>query len=69
MTEHFSNESDADVLVEFELDYIPGMIRLCAMERELSEIVGRKADMCTPNDSNHFFRKEVLSRAVVQYAA
>ena len=45
------------------------MVRLCGMERELSEVLGRKADMRTPNDLSRYFRDEVVNSAVVQYAA
>lgn len=69
LTERFSEESDVDVLVEFHSDHVPGMIRLCGMERELSGIVGHKADMRTPNDLSHCFRDDVVKKAVVQYAA
>ncbi len=69
LTEHFTEESDVDVLVEFEPEHIPGLIRLCGMERELSGILGRKADMRTPGDLSRYFRDEVINSAVVQYAA
>ncbi|MDX9972577.1 MAG: nucleotidyltransferase domain-containing protein [FCB group bacterium] len=69
LTERFSEESDVDVLVEFDPAHIPGMIRLCGMERELSAVIGRKVDMRTPNDLSRYFRDEVLSTAVVQYVA
>ena len=69
LTEHFSEGSDVDVLVEFHPEHIPGMVRLCGMERELSEVLGRKADMRTPNDLSRYFRDEVVNSAVVQYAA
>ncbi|HPO13531.1 MAG TPA: nucleotidyltransferase domain-containing protein [Candidatus Hydrogenedentes bacterium] len=69
LTERFTEESDVDVLVEFDPAHIPGMIRLCGMERELSEILGRKADMRTANDLSRYFRDEVMNSALVQYAA
>lgn len=69
LTERFSEESDVDVLVEFHTDHVPGLIRLAGMERELSEILGRKADMRTPNDLSRYFRDEVVKSAVTQYAA
>lgn len=69
LAERFSEESDVDVLVVFDPAHVPGMIRLCGMERELSGIIGRKADMRTPNDLSRYFRDEVLNTAVVQYAA
>ena len=69
LTERFDSNSDVDVLVEFHPDHIPGMIRLCGMERELSEIIGRKTDLRTPNDLSRYFRDEVIKNAVIQYAA
>ncbi len=69
LTDRFDENSDVDVLVEFDAAHVPGMIRLCGMEHELSEILGRKADMRTPNDLSRYFRDEVMNTAVVQYAA
>jgi uncharacterized protein len=69
LTERFGPESDVDVLVEFEPEHIPGLIRLSGMERELTEILGRKADMRTPNDLSRYFREKVVQEAVTQYAA
>ncbi len=57
------------MLVEFEPEHIPGLIRLSGMERELTEILGRKADMRTPNDLSRYFREKVVKEAVTQYAA
>ena len=61
-------DSDIDFLVEFDPDHIPGLIRLAGMEIELSEILGRKVDLRTPDDLSPYFRKEVLDSAEVQYA-
>ncbi len=69
ITERFTEDSDVDVLVEFDPEHVPGMIRLCGMERELSELLGRKADMRTQGDLSRYFRDEVVKLAVVQYAA
>ena len=69
LTERFGPDSDVDVLVEFDPEHIPGLIALCGMERELSAILGRNADMRTPNDLSRYFRDEVVREAVVQYAA
>lgn len=68
LTDRFNNESDVDVLVEFRPDHIPGLFALAGMEFELSEILGRKADMRTPRDLSHYFRDEVVKSAVVQFA-
>ncbi len=69
LTERFAEDSDIDVLVEFEPEHIPGLIALCGMERELSDLLGRKADMRTPLDLSRYFRDEVVRTALVQYAA
>jgi len=69
LTDRFGPDSDVDVLVEFEPAHIPGLIALSGMERELSQILGRKADMRTPNDLSQYFRDEVVQGALVQYAA
>jgi uncharacterized protein len=68
ISEHFTQDSDVDVLVEFELGQVVGLIRLAGMELELSEIIGRKVDMRTPADLSRYFREEVLLSAEVQYA-
>jgi predicted nucleotidyltransferase len=38
------------------------------MERELTEIIGRKVDLRTPQELSKYFRAEVISKAEVQYA-
>jgi len=70
LREDFSPDSDVDVLVEFEPEYIPSFFRLFAMQDELSEIIGvRNVDMRTPKDLSRYFRDEVIRNAVVQYAS
>jgi len=64
----FHDDSDVDVLVEFDPAHIPGLMALAEMEEELSGILGRKADMRTPEDLSRYFRDEVVRTAVVQYA-
>lgn len=69
LRDDFRDDSDVDVLVEFDPDHIPGLIGLSAMERELSGLFGRKADMRTAEDLSRYFRDEVVRNALVQYAA
>lgn len=64
----FGADSDIDFLVEFDPDHIPGFIRLAGMEIELSEILGRKVDLRTPQELSRYFRQEVVDSAEVQYA-
>jgi len=65
----FREDSDIDVLVEFEPGHVPGFFRLVDMECELSSLFGgRKVDLRTPQDLSRYFRDEVLAQAEVQYA-
>ena len=67
--DHFGPASDVDLLVEFEPHHVPGLLRLAAMERELSTMMGgRRVDMRTPSDLSRYFRDDVIAQAVVQYA-
>jgi predicted nucleotidyltransferase len=67
LTDRFSEASDVDVLVEFELNERVGYFRLAVMERELSELFGRKVDLRTPDELSHYFRNDVVGAAQVQY--
>lgn len=63
----FREDSDIDVLVEFASGHTVGLIRLAGIERELSEMLGRKVDMRTPADLSRYFRDEVVRGAEVLY--
>ena len=62
----FTPASDVDVLVEFEPGHTPGLA-FFAMQRELSKILGRQADLNTAKDLSPYFRQEVLDEAEVLY--
>ena len=64
----FTPTSDVDVLVEFESGHAPGLA-FFTMERELSEILGRKVDLNTPGFLSRYFRDQVLAEAESQYVA
>lgn len=69
LRDDFQPDSDVDVLVEFEPGHVPGLLRLAAMEHELSALLaGRPVDLRTPQDLSRYFRDEVLAEAEVQYA-
>ncbi len=68
LREAFRPDSDVDVLVEFEPGHIPGL-RFFALEKELSEILGRKVDLNTLGFLSPYFRSQVLAEAEVQYVA
>ena len=69
LRDDFGPDSDIDLLVEFDPERIPGLIRLAGMELELSALFdGRKVDLRTPQDLSRYFRLKVMSEAEVQYA-
>lgn len=68
LRDDFRPDSDLDVIVEFEPGRVPGL-RYFAMERELSEILGRKVDLNTPGTLSKYFRDRVLVEAEAQYVA
>ena len=68
LREDFRPDSDIDVLVEFAPDAQVGLIRLAGIEEELSQLLGRKADLRTAAELSRYFRDEVLKTAEVQYA-
>ena len=69
LREDFTPSSDVDVLVEFDKDARVGLIRLAALEMELSQLLGRKVDLNTPGFLSKYYRKRILSEAEVQYDA
>ena len=69
LRDDFTADSDVDVLVQFHPERTPGFLALAAMERELSELLGHKADMRTPNDLSCYFRDDEVREAQVLYVA
>jgi len=68
LRDDFGPDSDVDFLVEFEPGQTPGLFGIVAMEAELSEIIGRKADLRTAEDLSRYFREQVVREAELQYA-
>lgn len=62
----FGPQSDIDVLVEFDPDHKPGL-DFFTMEDELTEIMGRKVDLNTPQWLSPYFREAVEVEAEIQY--
>jgi predicted nucleotidyltransferase len=65
----FDENSDVDILVEFEPGHTPGLFGLAAMERELEATIGRTVDLRTYHDLSRYFRDDVVASARVVYAA
>ena len=69
LTARFRPESDLDILVEFDQEHIPGLFGVARMERELSELFGRRVDLRTAADLSRHFRQEVVASALPQFDA
>jgi len=68
LRDDFRDDSDVDVLVEF----LPGTrvgLRFFAMERELSELLGRKVDLNTAGFLSREILADALAEAEVAYDA
>lgn len=64
-----NENSDIDILVEFDKDHVPGLLNFVRIERELSIILGdKKVDLRTPDMLSKYFKNEVVSSARVEYA-
>ncbi len=66
LRDDFAIDSDVDVLVEFQKGQEPGFA-FFDMQDELSELLGRKVELYTPNFLSRYFREKVLKEAEVQY--
>jgi predicted nucleotidyltransferase len=67
LTDRFTDDSDVDMLVEFEEKKKPGLLGLVGMEIELTEIIGRKVDLRTPEELSRHFRNDVIREAQIEY--
>lgn len=59
--------SDVDLLIEFEPGQTPSLFTLINMEEELTNLVGRKTDLRTPEELSRYFRADVVSHAKSLY--
>ena len=69
LRDDFRDDSDIDLLVEFEPDRSPGLLALAAMEIDLGNLLGRDVELRTYGDLSRFFRDEVRANARELYAA
>ena len=71
LRDDFTPESDVDVLVEFKPCARIGYFALAGLERELGEILGRKADLQTfkgvESNPNWLLREEILNSVEAVY--
>jgi predicted nucleotidyltransferase len=69
LRDDFEPDSDVDMLVEFGPEAHFGLIGFAGLELELTEILGRKVDLNTPDCVSKYYREKVLAEAEVQYDA
>jgi len=60
-------DSDMDILVSFAGRI--GLLRMVALERELSELIGRKVDLQTEAALSPYIKSQILKERQVIYAA
>jgi predicted nucleotidyltransferase len=68
LRDDFRPDSDLDILIEFEPDARIGL-RFFALERELTELLGRPVDLNTPGFLSPYFRDEIIAEALDLYVA
>ena len=68
LRDDFGDESDVDVLVRFAPGQSPGW-EIVDIERELSDLIGRKVDLITFGGLKPWWRDEILPRSEVIYDA
>ena len=67
LRDDFTPASDIDVLVEFKPGRTPGLAFFGSIPDDLSEILGRRVDLNTPQCLSPYFRQKVLEAAEVIY--
>lgn len=69
LTERFRQDSDVDMLVEFDPAAKVSLFDLGGMLMELQATLGREVDLRTPRDLSRHFRDDVVRSARTIYAA
>ncbi len=67
LNDGYTDDSDLDLLIEFEKDNRYGLLDVARIERELSELLGKKVDLQTPEQLSRYFRDKVVKEAQVRY--
>ena len=69
LRQDFGPDSDVDVLVEFQPEAQVGFVALSRVQRELSELLGRRVDLVSRTGLKPKIRDAVLSSAEELYAS
>ena len=59
--------NDIDIIVEFVINKIPGLLKFCQIQDELTELFQKKVDLQTKEDLSIYFRDEVIKNSKVFY--
>lgn len=62
-------ESDVDLLVEFKDNQKPGMFGFIKMQKNLSDVLGKKVDLVTRDQLSKYFRDQVINNSKKIYEA
>lgn len=65
----FKNDSDIDLLVEFEKEFMPGFFIFMKIQKELSSLFERQVDLNTNDDLHEYFKDRVEKEAENIYVA
>jgi predicted nucleotidyltransferase len=69
LREDFGQHSDIDLLVDFEPGARIGLLAYAAVQRELSELLGRPVDLVTRRGLKPLIAQAILANAQIVYAA
>ncbi|MCK6462682.1 MAG: nucleotidyltransferase family protein [Candidatus Pacebacteria bacterium] len=61
------NDSDVDILVEFKPTAKIGFFEFVRLQRRLSDFVGKKVDLLTPEALSKFFKEKVIKESELVY--
>ena len=67
--EHFSDQSDVDLLIEFLPEARMDLFEFCGLGNRFSELLGRKVDLVPKKGLKPLIRESVLASARIIYAA
>lgn len=67
LRDDFTPESDVDILVEYEANAKISFFDMAQQEIDLTDILGRKVDLRTPQELSRYFRQHVLDMVMVIY--
>ncbi len=67
LTSKFKKNSDLDILISFDPEYVPNLLSFVKIEAELTDLMGNRVDLRTANDLSPYFREEVIRQAEVFY--